>query len=340
MSKTSKRWRLIAFAALMLGALAAAWLWQRYQSFAHQPLDLPPGEVILSIESGDSFPQVLGKLRDLGIREGSDFEWRALARKLDVARRMQVGEYALQPGLSPQGLLEKIERGEVLQYRVALIEGKTFREWRRLLAADPHLGQTLPKLSDAEVMRALGREGQHPEGRFLPDTYLFTRKTSDLDILRRAMAAMDAALAEAWAMRDDSTPLKTPDELLTLASIVEKETGKAEERPQIAGVFVRRLHKGMRLQTDPTVIYGMGERYAGNIRRSDLREATPYNTYVIFGLPPTPIAMPGKAALQAAARPAEGDTLFFVARGDGSHFFSATYDEHRAAVEKYQLGKR
>ena len=188
-------------------------------------------------------------------------------------------------------------------------------------------------------MTALGRKGQHPEGRFLPETYRFNRGSSDIDLLRRAMQAMDEALVAAWDRHDADTPLKSPDELLTLASIVEKETGNADERPQIAGVFVRRLKLGMRLQTDPTVIYGMGSAYAGNIRKKDLETDTPYNTYTRAGLPPTPIALPGVAALQAAASPTPGDALYFVARGDGTgrHVFAATLAEHNANVVKYQL---
>lgn len=188
-------------------------------------------------------------------------------------------------------------------------------------------------------MDRLGRAGQHPEGRFFPDTYLFPRGTSDLEFLRRAMRRMDAELASAWEGRSEDTPLKTPDEALILASIVEKETGQPDERPAIAGVFSRRLKKGMKLQTDPTVIYGMGARFDGNIRRKDLREDTPYNTYVHHGLPPTPICMPGREALVAAVNPASGKALYFVSRGDGSHVFSPTLKEHNAAVRKYQLKK-
>jgi UPF0755 protein len=340
MKKRSRWFIAVLFAMIMAGGLLAAVLWQRYQSFAHQPLTIQASDPVLSVEQGDSFPQVLKKIRKLGIHEGSDLEWRALARKKDVASRMQVGDYELTKDITPDKLLGKIKFGDVLQYRITLIEGKTFREWRKTLAADKNLKQTITTLSDQEIMQKLHRKGVHPEGRFLPETYLYTRNTTDLDILFQAMYAMNDALDEAWAQRDTETPLKSQDELLTLASIVEKETGKASERPEIAGVFIRRLNLGMRLQTDPTVIYGMGTAYNGNIRKKDLLEATPYNTYVIFGLPPTPIAMPGKEALQAAARPAEGETLFFVARGDGSHYFSKTYDEHRAAVEKYQLGKQ
>ena len=204
-----------------------------------------------------------------------------------------------------------------------------------LAAADPLEHQT-GDMDDAALMAALGHPGQHPEGRFLPETYAYQRGDSDLAILRRAHAAMAQALDEAWQGRADDVPLATPDEALVLASIVEKETGQAHERPQIAGVFARRLRKGMLLQTDPTVIYGLGSGYDGNIRKRDLTTDTPYNTYTRVGLPPTPIAMPGRAALQAAVNPAPGDALFFVSRNDGSHVFSATYAEHNRAVDCYQ----
>ena len=208
-------------------------------------------------------------------------------------------------------------------------------ELMRLAAADP-LEHETGDMDDAALMAALGHPGQHPEGRFLPETYAYQRGDSDLDILRRAHVAMAQALDEAWQARADDVPLATPDEALVLASIVEKETGQAHERPQIAGVFARRLRKGMLLQTDPTVIYGLGSGYDGNIRKRDLTTDTPYNTYTRVGLPPTPIAMPGRAALQAAVNPAPGDALFFVSRNDGSHVFSATYAEHNAAVDCYQ----
>ena len=267
---------------------------------------------------------------------GHDLEWRLLARELDAAGRLKVGEYALEPGITPRELLRRMRDGRVIHYRVTIVEGWNFRQLRAALAAAEPLLHEATDLDDAALMAALGHPGQHPEGRFLPETYLYQRGDSDLDILRRAYAAMEQALAEAWANRAPDTPLRSPEEALILASIVEKETGQAHERPQIAGVFSRRLRRGMLLQTDPTVIYGMGSAYDGNIRKRDLTTDTPYNTYTRPGLPPTPIAMPGRAALQAAVNPAPGDALFFVSRNDGTHVFSATYAEHAAAVDCWQ----
>jgi UPF0755 protein len=235
-------------------------------------------------------------------------------------------------------VLERLVSGKTIQYPVTLVEGWTFRQAVDHIAEDPRYGDLLGK-SDADLMAALGRGGEHPEGRFFPDTYAFPRAATGLDVLRRALERMDQVLAEEWAARAPDLPIDSPYEALILASIVEKETGLAEERPAIAGVFTRRLQKGMRLQTDPTVIYGMGERFDGDIRRADLREATPYNTYVITGLPPTPIALPGRAAIHAALNPEPGEALYFVARGDGGHVFSATLEEHNAAVRKYQLSR-
>jgi UPF0755 protein len=203
--------------------------------------------------------------------------------------------------------------------------------------ANEALQQTLSGVDSEELMTLLGLPGEHPEGKFFPDTYQFTRGMTDLEFLRRAQRKMDQELAAAWAKKADDVPLKDPYEALILASIVEKETGQADERPQIAGVFARRLEKGMKLQTDPTVIYGMGEKFDGNIRLKDLREDTPYNTYVHTGLPPTPICMPGRDALHAAVDPAPGKAIYFVAKGDGTHAFSTTLTEHNAAVRKYQL---
>ena len=317
------------------GAVAAYLLHDRYTGFADTPLaGVQAGETFV-VERGDSFQRVLGRLREAGIVEGHELEWRALARQLGADARIQVGEYPLDPSVTPRELLVRMRDGRVIRHRFTIVEGWNIRELRAALAKAPLLQETAG-LDDAALMKALGHEGQHPEGRFLPETYAWVRGDSDLDILRRAHADMARALDEAWASRAQGLPLANKDEALVLASIVEKETGIAEERPQIAGVFVRRLRIGMRLQTDPTVIYGMGAAYQGNIRRSDLTADTPYNTYTRVGLPPTPIAMPGRAALQAAVNPAPGDALFFVSRNDGSHVFSATYAEHNRAVDCYQ----
>jgi UPF0755 protein len=237
-------------------------------------------------------------------------------------------------------LLEKLENGDVIQHRFTIVEGWNFREVRLALAKETGLEQTLAGLPDAEVMKRIGSPGEHPEGRFLPETYNYTKGLTDADLLKRTHAAMRNALEAAWSKRAADIPLKTPEEALVLASIVEKETGLASERPQIAGVFARRLKLGMKLQTDPTVIYGLGDAYHGNLTRKHLEDDTQYNTYTRFGLPPTPIAMPGRAALEAAVDPAPGETLYFVARGDGSHEFTTNLADHNRAVARWQLGRR
>jgi UPF0755 protein len=234
-------------------------------------------------------------------------------------------------------LLDKLARGEVVLAEILFVEGTTLRQWLAQIAAQPKLRSTLPARDEAAVRAALGMEEKHAEGWFFPDTYRFAPGTTDVELLRRAHAAMKKRLAEYWAGREEGLPLKTPYEGLILASIVEKETGVAAERPLIAAVFVNRLRKGMRLQTDPTVIYGIGEKFDGNIRRRDLTTDTPWNTYTRDGLPPTPIAMPGAGSLAAVARPASSEFLYFVGKGDGTHYFSKSLEEHNRAVAKYQL---
>ena len=339
MAKTSSHRVLKALFALTLLAVVAfgGWAWQRYSGFADTPVALAGSERIVAVERGDGFQDILDKLRAAGIEEGHDLEWKVLAQEMQVVSRLQVGDYAIRHGITPRELLVKLESGQVIQHRFTVVEGWSLRDLRAALAKDEVLEKRAGELDDAALMAALDRPGQHPEGRFLPETYHYTRGMTDLDLLRRAALAMDQALAEAWGARAAGIPIESAEQLLTLASIIEKETGQASERPEIAGVFARRLKLGMRLQTDPTVIYGMGSAYAGNIRRSDLTTDTPYNTYTRAGLPPTPIAMPGRAALFAAANPAAGNTLYFVARGDGSHVFSATLAEHNRAVACHQL---
>lgn len=326
----------LALLVLVAGALGT-WAYTRYQAFAHAPLStLAPGQTVM-VERGDSFLRVVDKLRQAGVDAGHRLEWQVLGRRLGAAGRLQVGEYALSPDMSASDVLVAMRDGRVIRHRFTVVEGWNIRELRAALARDALLGQDTATLDDAALMAALDRPGVHPEGRFLPETYLYTRGDSDLDILRRAADALDDALRLAWDGRAEGLPLASAEEALILASIIEKETGIAEERGEIAGVFVRRLQRGMRLQTDPTVIYGIGAEFDGNIRRRHLQTDTPYNTYTRDGLPPTPIAMAGAAALQAATHPAPGETLFFVAVGDGSgrHVFSRTYAEHRAAVSEY-----
>ena len=326
---------LFVITALLAGAFAY-WAFDRYSAFADAPLSgLEHGESI-TVKRGDSFSTVLTRLRAAGVREGQRVEWQALARQLGAAGRLQVGEYALEPGMTPRVLLTRMRDGRVISYRLTILPGRTFRDLRATLANADALRHDATQLDDRAMMRALGHSGQHPEGRFLPETYAYTRGESELQVLARAYAAMDQALDAAWSGRDPGGALKNRDEMLVLASIVEKETGVASERPQIAGLFVRRLRLGMKLETDPTVIYGIGPKYDGNIRRKDLLADTPYNTYLHAGLPPTPIAMPSADALEAVAHPAPGDALFFVAVGDGSgrHLFARTYAEH---LRNYQV---
>lgn len=311
----------------------------------HRPLEIGQERLIV-VEPGSSLNALLRQLDQEGVLgEPQEARRRRLGARLhdlftDVSQRIRVGEYSLKPGDTLLQVLLRVEQGEVLQRALTLIEGWNMRELRAALAAAPGLRQTLQDLDDKALMAALGHPGESPEGWFAPDTWYYTSQDTDLDLLRRAYARQQALLDDAWQSRADNLPYESAYEVLIMASIIEKETGVPHERGEIAGVFVERLRRGMRLQTDPTVIYGMGERYEGRIRSADLREPTPWNTYVINGLPPTPIAMPGEEAIRAAVAPAETEALFFVARGDGSHVFSRTLEEHNRAVQEYQLRRR
>jgi UPF0755 protein len=264
------------------------------------------------------------------------FAWFRLSGQ---GHRIKAGSYELERGITPQRLLDKLARGEESLRAVTLVEGWNWRQVRAALAKSEQLRGDTAKLADADIMKLLGRPGVAPEGRFFPDTYTYSKGSSDVKVLQRALRAMDKRLAQAWAQRKPESIVKTPDEALILASIVEKETGKAADRTLIAAVFQNRLRVGMPLQTDPTVIYGMGERFDGNLRKADLQADTPFNTYLRTGLPPTPIAMPGKASLLAAVQPAPGKFLYFVAKGDGTSQFSDNLDQHNRAVNKYQRGQ-
>lgn len=320
------------------GSLAAAWVWMQYKEFITTPLAVDTGETVFQVANGATLRNVAHDLQTAGMLAKADYlVW--YGRYTGQASQIRAGEYRLTDAMRPDDLLALLVSGRSIQHSLTLIEGWDIRQVRAAVAGHPALQQTLQNVDDVVMMERLGRAGEHPEGRFFPDTYRFERDTTDLEFLRRAMHRMDDQLAQAWAARAADIQVANPYEALILASIVEKETGLGSERHQIAGVFDRRLKKGMKLQTDPTVIYGMGTRYSGNIRRKDLREDTPYNTYVHTGLPPTPICMPGRAALDAAVNPADGHSLYFVSRGDGSHVFSATLKQHNAAVRKYQLGR-
>jgi UPF0755 protein len=297
---------------------------------------------IVEVRPGSSLRSVFAQLQRQGLLEHPR-RFEVYLRLLHEPTRsdglpsIRRGRYRFEPGQTPLQVFQALVEGRVLLDQITLVEGWTFRQWRALLRSHPEVRQTLAEADDATVMNALDRAGQHPEGRFAPDTYRFTSGTTDREILLQALALQDQRLAAAWADRLPDLPIRSPAEALVLASVVEKETGAAAERPQIAGVFVNRLRLGMRLQSDPTVIYGLGSAYDGDLRKADLRRDTPYNSYTRAGLPPTPIAMPGADALRAAVRPAQTDATYFVALGDGSgrHAFSASLDEHNAAVRRY-----
>jgi len=327
-------------AIFVLAIATAAYLWFDYRKFADTPLTIDRPDATIDIARGANYRTIVDQLRTAGVTQASPWYWRALGRELAVEGKLHAGEYALTQGLTPRQLLAKMAAGEVLQHHFTIVDGWTFRQLRVALAADPGLAPTIQGMSDEDLAKKLGIDDGHPEGWFLPETYSWIKGDADLDVLKNAHAAMQKTLDKLWAERAPDVQLESPYQALILASIVEKETGRPEERPLIAGVFVRRLKFNMRLQTDPTVIYGMGDTYAGNIRRTDLETDTPYNTYTRDGLPPTPIALPGLPALEATLHPAPGDALYFVARGDGSHEFSATLDEHNRAVQKYQLHRK
>lgn len=319
---------------LIMAVLAGVYLWQ----WLHTEQFIPANERVLVVEKGQGVGRVANTLAERNFLRWP-LVWRAYARFLQP-ETLKAGEYALAAYESPVALLIRFQAGEVISYNMTFAEGLTIKEWLALLAAEPKLKKVVSDMSPAQIAVELGIPAENPEGWFFPDTYRFEKGDSDLDVLQRAYEKMQIELASQWARRQPSLPYDSPYEALIMASIVERETGVPQERPDIAGVFVRRLQKRMRLQTDPTVIYGMGEDYNGRIRRVHLKAPTPYNTYVIKGLPPTPIANPGREAIAAAVNPADGAALYFVAKGDGSHQFSATLEQHNKAVRKYQLKRK
>ncbi|KTC21558.1 aminodeoxychorismate lyase [Pseudomonas marginalis ICMP 9505] len=320
-------------AGLVLGF--SAW---KLNSALKQPLNLPQ-EQLLDVPAGSTPTGTFNRLEADGVLD--DAFWLRLYWRFNLdGQPLHSGEYRMTPGLTAEGLIGLWQRGEVVQYSLTLVEGWNFRQVRSALAKHEKIVQTLSGLSDSEVMEKLGHPGVFPEGRFFPDTYRFVRGMTDVDFLKKAYNRLDDVLAQEWSKRAADAPYTDPYQALIMASLVEKETGVPEERGQIAGVFVRRLKIGMLLQTDPTVIYGLGERYNGKLTRAHLKEANPYNTYMIAGLPPTPIAMVGREAIHAALNPAPGTSLYFVARGDGSHIFSDDLDAHNAAVREFQLKRR
>jgi len=328
---------LLETGVVLAGLLLGLAYWQQNNAL-QQPLKLTQ-EQLLDVQSGASPTGVLNRLQAEGVIK--DAFWLRLYWRFNLSgQALQSGEYRMTPGMDARSLLGLWERGEVVQYSLTLVEGWNFRQVRAALGKQPKLEQTLGNLSDSELMAKIGHPNVFPEGRFFPDTYRYTRGMTDAELLKQAYNRLDDVLQEEWEKRAADVPYVDPYQALIMASLVEKETGVPQERGQIAGVFVRRLQMGMLLQTDPTVIYGLGERYNGKITRAFLKEATPYNTYVISGLPPTPIAMVGREAIHAAMNPVPGNSLYFVARGDGSHVFSADLDAHNAAVKEFQLKRR
>jgi UPF0755 protein len=335
----SVRRTLLALLAIAVLVAAAGALYVRH--WLAQPLAIGSEPAIVDVQPGQTLTAVSRQLAARGLLTHP----RLLAlygRFIGADSRLHAGEFSIKPGTSPRGLLQALVSGAVVQHSVTVVEGWTFRELRQALAAEPTLAHTTRDMQDDAVMRALGEDGKPPEGLFFPDTYLFGKGTRDIDLLRQSRARMRKELAAAWETRHEDLPLADEYEALVLASIIERETGRPDERARIAGVFVERLRRGMRLQTDPTVIYGLGEKFDGNLRRSDLERDGPYNTYTRAGLPPTPIALPGAASLRAAVQPEEHGELYFVATGagDGRHAFSRTLVEHEAAVRQYLVRYR
>lgn len=335
--------RFIRIAFVLSAAVAVAMLvmWYQFSQALQRPVSLEADSQVFHIMPGAPFREVSNDLASQGIITHPTI-FRLYARLTAQAERVQAGEYRISRGDTPEALLEKFVTGEVRLHSFTIVEGWTYRELLAALAAAPIVNSTLTYEDWPRLLESFGAEVEHPEGQFLPETYRIPRGTSDVELLRQAYVLMQSTLAKEWDLRDSSLPLSSPYEALILASIVEKETALAEERPRIAGVFVRRLQQRMRLQTDPTVIYGIGTTFDGNLTRQDLRTDTPYNTYTRNGLPPTPIALPGQAAIHAALHPVSGPELYFVATGlgDGSHKFSATKDEHDAAVAEFLKRQR
>jgi UPF0755 protein len=335
MAKASRARAWTVVALVVLASAGGLYAYARW--YIEQPLSMNAERVEFRVKPGASVRGIARAAQSAGLQV-NEFAFAALARGTGSAQNLRAGRYAIERGTTLAGLLAKLKAGDVIHERLTIVEGTTFRELKALLGANADLRQDGAKLSPAELLKAIGASEAHPEGLFAPETYLYDPGSSDLDIWRQAYRAQMNVLQQAWEGRDPTLPYKTPYEALIMASIIEKETGQASERPLIAGVFVNRLRRGMLLQTDPTVIYGLGERFDGNLRKRDLLADGPYNSYTRAGLPPTPIALPGRASIAAALKPAATDALYFVARGDGSSQFSRSLDEHNRAVDRYQRG--
>ncbi len=334
-----KRLARLCILLALSGAALGYGLWQHYNQVLRTPLNLPrDADHYYTIRSGMTMRTIADELAAKGVLRHPEYLV-IETRRQGLGARLKAGEYKLEPGMTALDLLALFISDKVVQHKVTLLEGWTFKQVLAELHRHPKLVPTLKDLMPCEIMTRLGFQG-YPEGRFLPDTYHFPAGTKDSDILKISHKALRRVLQKAWNERDEGLPYASEYDILIMASIIEKETGVSAERPRIAGVFTRRLHAGMRLQADPTVIYGLGEAFDGDLRSADLRADTPYNTYVHPGLTPTPIALPSVAAIDAAVHPAGGDELYFVAKGDGSHTFSATLEEHNRAVARYQLDVR
>lgn len=333
--------KLFLLLVLMLSfTIAAAWfVFDHHERQLNDPLPLDEVTVI-TVTQGTSFQQLMRQFEGKGWLLQADF-MRLYTRLHPEITAIRAGEYAIQPGSSVMNVIQQMNRGDVIAHRFTLIEGHTYRQLMAALHADDRIESRLEGKSESDVMELIAGDADLPaEGMFLAETYQFNRGATDIDILRRAYRDLQAFLETQWQVKDENLPYKSAYEALIMASIIERETGVPDERSRISGVFVRRLNIGMRLQTDPTVIYGMGERYTGRITRADLQRPTPWNTYTINGLPPTPIAMVGREAIVAALNPLDGNELYFVARGDGTHHFSRTLREHNNAVNRYQRNRR
>lgn len=328
------RW-LLRLLGLLLAAALGFLGWMGY--FATQPLVLQTSPLDFTVKAGSTLRSASRQIEEAGVAMPA-WQFTLLGRALGKAAEIKAGSYEVIQGITPMKLLEKLTRGDVTQAEVVLLEGWTFRQMRAALDAHASVRHDTAGWTERQILEKLGIDGP-AEGHFFPDTYLFAKGSSDLDIFKRSYRQMDMILFAEWQGRETSLPYKSPYEALIMASIVEKETGKSQDRTQVASVFLNRLRKGMLLQTDPTVIYGLGEKFDGNLRKRDLLADGPYNTYTRPGLPPTPIAMPGLASIQAALHPARTGMLYFVARGDGTSQFSRTLEEHNRAVAKYQLRK-
>ena len=316
---------------LATAAVGGAWWW------ANQPLSLSNSPLDFRIVAGSSLRSAIGQMQEAGV-DVQPTLLALLARVNKAETGIKAGSYSINQGVTPLQLLEKLTQGQVTMGQMTLVEGWTFKQWRAKLDNHPDLIHETRGLTEAEIIDRLGLQAARLDGWLFSDTYLFDKQSSDLELLARALRSMQGKVASEWAGRAEGLPYKTPHDALVMASIVEKETGREADRTLVAAVFVNRLRKGMLLQTDPTVIYGLGDAFDGNLRKRDLQTDTPYNTYKRPGLPPTPIAMPGLASLRAALHPAASEALYFVARGDGSSEFSRTLDEHNRAVNKFQRG--